>query len=46
MAQFWTRKKRENTEDTFQAEDFLKRLAESTANKEKAVEKPKIENTL
>lgn len=44
MAQFWTRKKEEDKEDTIQAEDFLKRVAQATS-KDKMLDKPKIENT-
>lgn len=45
MAQFWTRKKEDyKSEDTLQAEDFLKRVSEG-ANKSKAAEEPKTENT-
>ena len=45
MAQFWTRKKEDYSrdEETMQPEDFLVRLAKR--KEEKAVERPKIENT-
>jgi hypothetical protein len=45
MARFWTRKKQDfsKDEETMQSADFLLRLAQR--KEEKAVEKPKIENT-
>lgn len=45
MARFWTRKSKDYSKDeeTMQSEDFLVRLAKR--KEEKAVEKPRIENT-